>query len=353
LKINQRIFLFVFWRREKRPQSEAAHHCRLHHCHFCLFHQKFDGLINQVLYHYNNKAKKMMNRFAQQVSRSSSNTILRSRPSARWLSTSGNSSLKDAYDYIKVEKRADIGVGLLTLDRPKALNALCDGLFADLLHAARALDDDDEIGCMVLTGSQKAFAAGADISEMSTKTFDHTYKKNMFVGWADFGKLSKPVIAAVNGFALGGGCELAMMCDIMVAGDKAKFGQPEINLGVLPGAGGTQRLTRAIGKSKAMYMCLTGEMISAQEAELAGLVAKIFPADNLVEEAVKIAQKIAAKGHMAAIMTKEAVNASQELSLQEGLRFERRLFHSLFATADQKEGMAAFLEKREAKFQNK
>jgi enoyl-CoA hydratase len=185
------------------------------------------------------------------------------------------------------------------------------------------------------------------------KTFDHTYKKNMFVSWADFGKLSKPVIAAVNGFALGGGCELAMMCDIMVAGDKAKFGQPEINLGVLPGAGGTQRLTRAIGKSKAMYMCLTGEMISAQQAEQAGLVAKIFPADDLVEEAVKIAQKIAAKGHMAAIMTKEAVNASQELSLQEGLRFERRLFHSLFATADQKEGMSAFLEKREAKFQNK
>lgn len=175
----------------------------------------------------------------------------------------------------------------------------------------------------------------------------------MFLGWADFGKLSKPVIAAVNGFALGGGCELAMMCDMMVAGDKAKFGQPEINLGVLPGAGGTQRLTRAIGKSKAMYMCLTGDMITAQQAEQAGLVAKIFPADDLVEEAVKIAQKIASKGHMAAIMTKEAVNASQELSLQEGLRFERRLFHSLFATADQKEGMAAFLEKREAKFQNK
>jgi enoyl-CoA hydratase/carnithine racemase len=300
----------------------------------------------------------MINRFAQQVYRSSCSSLCRSSSgrSVRWLSssTSNNSLLKDTYEYIKVEKRADIGVGLLTLDRPKALNALCDGLFADLLHAARALDDDDEIGCMVLTGSQKAFAAGADISEMKDKTFDHTYKKNMFVGWADFGKLSKPVIAAVNGFALGGGCELAMMCDIMVAGDKAKFGQPEINLGVLPGAGGTQRLTRAIGKSKAMYMCLTGDyMMTAQEAEQAGLVAKIFPADDLVEEAVKIAQKIAGKGHMAAIMTKEAVNASQELSLQEGLRFERRLFHSLFATHDQKEGMTAFLEKRQAKFQNK
>ena len=175
----------------------------------------------------------------------------------------------------------------------------------------------------------------------------------MFSAWADVSKLSKPIIAAVNGYALGGGCELAMMCDMIIAGDGAKFGQPEINLGVLPGAGGTQRLTRAIGKSKSMYMCLTGDMMSAEEAERAGLVAKIFPAETLEEEAVKIAQNIAAKGRMATIMTKEAVNASQELSLQEGLRLERRFFHSLFATADQKEGMAAFLEKRDPTFQNK
>jgi len=175
----------------------------------------------------------------------------------------------------------------------------------------------------------------------------------MFVEWADFARLSKPVIAAVNGYCLGGGCELAMMCDLILAGDKARFGQPEINLGVIPGAGGTQRLTRAIGKSKAMYLCLTGDMIDAEAAEKAGLVAKVYPADDLVNEAVSMAKKIASKGRMSVLMAKEAVNASQELSLQEGLRFERRMFQSLFATADQKEGMAAFLEKRDAKFTNK
>ncbi|KAL7556356.1 hypothetical protein ACA910_006284 [Epithemia clementina (nom. ined.)] len=260
-------------------------------------------------------------------------------------------TLKDAYEFVLVEKRDQ--VGLVTLNRPRALNALCDGLFDDLIHACRALDHDDGIGCMVLTGSKKAFAAGADISEMKDKTFAHAYQKNMFSAWADVTKISKPIIAAVNGYALGGGCELAMMCDMILAGDGAKFGQPEINLGVIPGAGGTQRLTRAIGKSKAMYMCLTGEMISAEEAERAGLVAKIFPADELEAEACKIAAKIAAKGRMATIMTKEAVNVSQELSLQEGLRLERRFFQSLFATEDQKEGMAAFLDKREPAFQNK
>ena len=175
----------------------------------------------------------------------------------------------------------------------------------------------------------------------------------MFAEWAEFTRVSKPVIAAVNGFALGGGCELAMMCDMIVAGDKARFGQPEINLGVIPGAGGTQRLTRAIGKSKAMHMCLTGDMMDASSAEQAGLVAKVFPADDLVDEAVAMAEKIASKGRMAVLMTKECVNASQELSLQEGLRLERRMFQSLFATADQKEGMSAFLEKRDAKFSNK
>lgn len=175
----------------------------------------------------------------------------------------------------------------------------------------------------------------------------------MFKEWADFTKVSKPVIAAVNGFCLGGGCELAMMCDLIVAGDSAKFGQPEINLGVIPGAGGTQRLTRAIGKSKAMHMCLTGDMIKADEAERSGLVAKVYPADELVDQAVEMASKIAGKGRMSVLMAKEAVNASQELSLQEGLRFERRLFHSLFATSDQKEGMSAFLEKRNPNFTHK
>lgn len=175
----------------------------------------------------------------------------------------------------------------------------------------------------------------------------------MFSNWADITKISKPILAAVNGFALGGGCELAMMCDFIVAGDKARFGQPEINLGVIPGAGGTQRLTRLIGKSKAMHMCLTGDMMDAAAAEQAGLVAKVFPADDLETEAVAIAQKIASKGRMATLMTKEAVNASQELALQEGLRLERRLFHSLFATADQKEGMSAFLEKRDPNFTHK
>mmetsp|Transcript_16266 Transcript_16266/g.21284 ORF Transcript_16266/g.21284 Transcript_16266/m.21284 type:complete len:299 (+) Transcript_16266:43-939(+) len=271
---------------------------------------------------------------------------------ARWMSSSSSTAslLKDSYEFVQVEKRDKVGI--VTLHRPKALNALCDGLFQDLIHASKALDQDESVGCLVVTGSLKAFAAGADISEMKDKGFAHAYQKNMFSEWAEITKISKPIIAAVNGYALGGGCELAMMCDMIVAGDRAKFGQPEINLGVIPGAGGTQRLTRAIGKSKAMYMCLTGDMISATEAEQAGLVVKVFPADELVDEAIKIADKIASKGRMAVLMTKEAVNASQELPLQEGLRLERRFFHSLFATEDQKEGMSAFLEKREPDFKH-
>jgi enoyl-CoA hydratase/carnithine racemase len=197
-----------------------------------------------------------------------------------------------------------------------------------------------------------AFAAGADITEMKDRQFADVYKNNMFAEWAQFTQLSKPVIAAVNGFALGGGCELAMMCDMILAGDKAKFGQPEINLGVLPGAGGTQRLTRAIGKSKAMYLCLTGEFWDAQTMEQAGLVTKVLPADTLVDEAVAVAAKIASKGQLAVRMTKEAVNASQDLGLQEGLRLERRFFHALFATHDQKEGMSAFVEKRDPEFKD-
>jgi len=269
--------------------------------------------------------------------------------------SSSTTALKPSYENIQVELHHDDTVALVRLHRPKALNALSDGLFDDLLHATTALDDRyDDVGCMVLTGSSKAFAAGADISEMKDKEFDEAYGTNMFARWNDVSKLKKPIVAAVSGFCLGGGCELAMMCDMMVASKSAKFGQPEINLGVIPGAGGTQRLTRAIGKSKAMYMCLTGEMITADEAERAGLVAKVYEDhDVLVEEALKIGKTISSKGRLSVLMAKEAVNASQELPLQEGLRFERRLFHALFATHDQKEGMSAFLEKRKPDFQNK
>jgi len=272
-----------------------------------------------------------------------------------------STSLKENYDYILVERRfpenndtgvVGGGVGVVTLHRPKALNALCDALFDDLIHAVRAFDADDDIGCIVITGSEKAFAAGADISEMSTREFATVYNKNMFSQWAKIAEISKPIIAAVNGFALGGGCELAMMCDILLAGSKAKFGQPEINLGVIPGAGGTQRLIRAIGKSKAMEMVLTGNLISAQEAVDAGLASKVIESEILVDEAVKMGFGIAEKGGVSVRMCKEAVNAAGEMTLSEGLRFERRMFHALFATKDQKEGMSAFLEKRKPNFTN-
>jgi len=264
-----------------------------------------------------------------------------------------SSVLKDNYEHVIVEtvsKGDNAGVGIITLNRPKSLNALCDALFEDLIHAARALNADESIGCLVITGSEKAFAAGADISEMADKDFASCYKGNFLAHWNEIASLGKPIIAAVNGYALGGGCELAMMCDMIVAGDRAKFGQPEINLGIIPGAGGTQRLIRAVGKSKAMHMVLTGEHISAEQAEKDGLVAKVFPADKLLEGAIKIATTIASKGRVSTMMCKEAVNASNEMTLQEGLRFERRLFQSLFATNDQKEGMTAFLEKRKPTF---
>eukprot|EP00579_Thalassiosira_antarctica_P006072 CAMPEP_0201886116 /NCGR_PEP_ID=MMETSP0902-20130614/21266_1 /ASSEMBLY_ACC=CAM_ASM_000551 /TAXON_ID=420261 /ORGANISM="Thalassiosira antarctica, Strain CCMP982" /LENGTH=337 /DNA_ID=CAMNT_0048415605 /DNA_START=6 /DNA_END=1019 /DNA_ORIENTATION=+ len=270
-----------------------------------------------------------------------------------------STSLKEKYDHVLVERRfpedADVvggGVGIVTLHRPKALNALSDALFEDLIHALRAFDADDNIGCIVITGSGKAFAAGADIDEMSKREFSTVYKKNMFSQWAKVTEISKPIIAAVNGYALGGGCELAMMCDILLAGSKAQFGQPEINLGVIPGAGGTQRLIRAVGKSKAMKMILTGDRINAQEAMDAGLVAEVIDSEILVDEAVKMGFGIAEKGAVAVRMCKEAVNVAEETSLSEGLRFERRMFHALFATKDQKEGMSAFLEKRKPDFTN-
>ncbi|KAI9011719.1 mitochondrial enoyl-CoA hydratase [Hyaloraphidium curvatum] len=241
-------------------------------------------------------------------------------------------------------------VGVIQLNRPKALNALCAGLFVELNQVMAKLDKDPEVKAIVLTGSDKAFAAGADIKEMKDRGFVENYKDDFLASWSDVTRIRKPIIAAVNGFALGGGCELAMMCDIIYAGANAKFGQPEIKLGTIPGAGGTQRLTKAVGKSKAMELCLTGDFFSAEDAEKAGLVSKVFPVEKTLEEAIKLAEKIAGMSSPIAIMVKEAVNKSYETTLGEGLDLERRMFHSTFATKDQKEGMAAFAEKRAPTF---
>ncbi len=256
------------------------------------------------------------------------------------------------YENILVETRGK--VGLITLHRPQALNALCDALMDELTHAIQAFDGDDKIGCMVLTGSPKAFAAGADIKEMASKTYADVMAEDFITAnWEAAAKARKPIIAAVAGYALGGGCELAMMCDFILAADTAKFGQPEINLGVIPGAGGTQRLTRFVGKSKAMEMCLTGRMMDADEAERCGLVSRIIAADALIEEAVGVAEKIAEKSLPSVYTAKECVNVAFETSLREGVHHERRVFHALFAFDDQSEGMAAFNEKRAPKFTNK
>lgn len=255
------------------------------------------------------------------------------------------------YENILVE--IDGGVGVIRLNRPKALNALNNDLIAELSAALDALETDDTIGCIVLTGSERAFAAGADIKQMADGQFADYYKRDPFANLERVPRTRKPIIAAVAGYALGGGCELAMMCDFIIAADTAKFGQPEITLGVMPSWGGSQRLTRAIGKAKAMDLNLTGRMMDAAEAERAGLVARIVPADKLMEETMEAARKIAGFGRLAVIANKEGVNAAFETSLNEGLRLERRLFYALFATADQKEGMAAFIEKRPAKFENK
>ncbi|MEJ6781818.1 enoyl-CoA hydratase [Aminobacter sp. Piv2-1] len=256
-----------------------------------------------------------------------------------------------AYETILVEKRGK--VGLITLNRPKALNALNSQVLGELLAATGAFDADDGVGAMVITGSEKAFAAGADIKEMQAKTYVDAYMEDFFSGWEAFTRNRKPMIAAVAGYALGGGCELAMMCDFIIAADTARFGQPEITLGVMPGMGGSQRLTRFVGKSKAMDMCLTGRMMDAAEAERSGLVSRVVPAADLLDEAMKAASKIADFSLPAVMMCKEAVNRSYELTLAEGLRFERRVFHSMFALEDQKEGMAAFAEKRSANFRNR
>ncbi|MGS1015477.1 enoyl-CoA hydratase [Allosphingosinicella humi] len=251
-----------------------------------------------------------------------------------------------SYENILVEQRG--AVTLITLNRPKALNALNSAVLRELIDAFAAYDADDSQRCAVLTGSEKAFAAGADIKEMSDQGFASMYASNFFGGWERVTATRKPWIAAVAGYALGGGCEVAMMADFIIAGDNAQFGQPEIKLGVTPGMGGSQRLTHAVGKAKAMEMCLTGRMMGAEEAERSGLVARVVPAADLLAEALKTAETIASMGPLAAIANKEMVNAAFEMNLAQGINFERRLFHGLFGTEDQKEGMAAFVAKRKA-----
>jgi len=255
------------------------------------------------------------------------------------------------YQNIIVETRGKIGI--IRLNRPQALNALNAALIGELTAAVQAFEADAGIACLIVTGSEKAFAAGADIKEMADKSYMDAFMGDFAAGWDALARARKPVVAAVAGFALGGGCELAMMCDLIIAADTAKFGQPEIKLGVIPGIGGTQRLTRAVGKAKAMDLCLTGRMMDAAEAERSGLVARVVPAASLMDEALKVAETIASMSLPVLMIAKESVNRAFETTLAEGMRFERRVFHSLFATADQKEGMAAFVAKRPAKFENR
>jgi len=256
--------------------------------------------------------------------------------------------------YKTIQTKIEGRVGVITLDRPEALNALCDALTGELADALAKFEADDGVGCVVLTGSRKAFAAGADIKELQARDFVGLYLHDPFEKtWETVARFRKPIIAAVSGYALGGGCEIAMMCDFIIASDTAKFGQPEINLGVMPGSGGTQRLPRAVGKAKAMDLCLTGRMMDAAEAERAGLVSRVVAADDLMDVAMEAAQTIASKSLPIAMMTKEAVNMAFEMGLTEGVRFERRVFQSQFATEDQAEGMAAFAEKRSPHFKHK
>ena len=257
-----------------------------------------------------------------------------------------------SYETILVEQRAK--VGLVTLNRPKQLNALNDQLMNELGEALTRFDQDESVGCIVITGSEKAFAAGADIGAMASWSYMDVYKSDYITrNWETIRRIRKPVIAAVTGFALGGGCELAMMCDFIIAGENARFGQPEIKLGIIPGAGGTQRLPRAISKAKAMDLCLTGRMMDAAEAERSGLVSRVVPTEKTLEEAISAAHLICELSLPAVMMAKESINRAFESTLSEGVLFERRVFHSLFATEDQKEGMIAFVEKRKAKFLNK
>lgn len=256
-----------------------------------------------------------------------------------------------AYENIIAEIRGN--VALITLNRPSALNALNQALANELNDALDGYEVNDDVACIVITGSEKAFAAGADIKEMAEKNYIDAYRDDFLGNWDRVSRCRKPVIAAVAGYALGGGCEMAMMCDFIVAADTAKFGQPEIQIGVMPGAGGSQRLTRFVGKAKAMDMCLTGRMMDAKEAERSGLVSRVVEADDLIEETMKIAEKIAEFSPTAVMMTKECVNRAYETTMAEGIRFERRLFHSMFGTEDQREGMAAFIEKRSPNFKGR
>lgn len=255
-------------------------------------------------------------------------------------------------DYVNILVSQEGRVGVITLNRPEALNALNSGMLEDVVAAATAFDGDPGVGAIVITGSARAFAAGADIKEMASKSFTGMYLVDWFAGWDRLAAVRTPVIAAVAGHALGGGCELALLCDFVIAADTAKFGQPEIKLGVIPGIGGSQRLTRAVGKAKAMEMILTGRTIDAAEAERAGIVARVVPADELITDSMATAATIAAMSLPIAMMAKEVVNAAYETELAAGLRFERRVFHSTFATEDQKEGMRAFIEKRDPRFRN-
>ncbi len=252
---------------------------------------------------------------------------------------------------VLVERKGRVGV--LTINRPKALNALNSAVLSEMLEKAAALDADKDIGCIVITGNERAFAAGADIKEMSEKSYMDMYYTDHFGGWDKLGKMRTPKIAAVNGFALGGGCELAMICDFIIAGDGAKFGQPEIKLGVIPGMGGSQRMAHAVGKAKAMDLILTGRMMDAEEAERSGLVSRIVPADDLLAEALKAAETIASYSKPSTMVAKEAVDRAFEVGLAEGLNYERRTFFALFATEDQTEGMEAFIEKRPPNFKHK
>lgn len=255
--------------------------------------------------------------------------------------------------YNDIELTRDGHVAIIQLDRPKALNALNSAMMAEVATALADLEADDAIGCVILTGSDKAFAAGADIKEMSELNYLEIYKNDLFESHCAIERFRKPIIAAVAGYALGGGCEIAMMCDFIIAAENAKFGQPEINLGVMPGIGGTQRLMRAVGKAKAMDLCLTGRMMDAEEAERAGLVSRVVKLDDLMETAKTGAGKIAAQSQPVAMITKETINAGFNMTLEQGIQFERRLFQSLFTTQDQREGMAAFIEKRNPHFKNK
>ncbi|WP_024794765.1 enoyl-CoA hydratase [Tomitella biformata] len=256
--------------------------------------------------------------------------------------------MSQAFETILLERRGRVAI--ITLNRPKALNALNSTVMTEVGTAVRELDADPGVGAIVITGSERAFAAGADIKEMADMSFSEAYNSNFFAGWDALTSARTPTIAAVSGFALGGGCELAMMCDMIIAADTAKFGQPEIKLGVIPGMGGSQRLTRAVGKAKAMDMCLTGRNMGAEEAERSGLVARVVPAAELLDTAIEVATTIANMAKPIAIMAKEAVSAAFETTLTQGVQFERRLFHSTFATDDQTEGMAAFVEKRAPEF---